>query len=276
MGSGRFSHVAYTSAASTRALTGESDFHYSDTSIARGEYKVHEDLDPKGLTVRESRDSTEHPLALPIAVFFDVTGSMSSYPRLIQAELPKLLAHLENRVPDPQIMVGAIGDAFSDRVPLQVGQFESDNRIDDQLRSILLEGGGGGGNHESYELAFYLLARHTASDHFDKRGAKGYAFIIGDERAYDEVSSAQVTKIIGAGFQGTLPTADVVAEAQQKFHTFFVSVNNPYRDTNQQYWKGLVGNDYYLTLDDPVDLVALLGDTVVKTETASAVATTTP
>jgi hypothetical protein len=274
MGSGRFSHEAYATASTLRSASGISDFHYSDTAIARGDYKVHADLDPKGLTVRECRDSADHPLALPIAVFFDVTGSMSTYPRLIQAELPNLLAHLENRVPDPQIMVGGIGDAFSDRVPLQVGQFESDNRIDDQLRSILLEGGGGGGNHESYELAFYLLARHTAADQWEKGRGKGYAFIIGDERAYETVDSGQVAKIIGGGFQGDIITQSIVAEAQTKFHTFFIAVNNGYLRQNEQYWRGLVGNDYYLTLDDPANLVTLLGDTVVKQEMTNAVATT--
>jgi hypothetical protein len=28
-------------------------------------------------------------------------------------------------------------------VPLQIGQFESDNRMDEQLGNILIEGGGG-------------------------------------------------------------------------------------------------------------------------------------
>jgi hypothetical protein len=45
---------------------------------------------------------------------------------------------------DPQIMFGAIGDATCDRAPLQVGQFESDNRMDDDLGRILLEGGDAG------------------------------------------------------------------------------------------------------------------------------------
>jgi hypothetical protein len=40
-------------------------------------------------------------------------------------------------------MFGAIGDAETDYVPLQVGQFESNNRMDDQLRGIALEGNGG-------------------------------------------------------------------------------------------------------------------------------------
>lgn len=275
MGSGRFDAVSYSAAATTRRATGVDDFAYSVNAQVTGNYAIHADVDPKGLTVRECRDSTEHPLALPIAVFFDVTGSMSHYPRQIQLALPQLLAHLENRVPDPQIMVGAIGDAFSDRVPLQVGQFESDNRIDDQLRSLILEGGGGGGNHESYELAFYLLARHTAADQWEKRNGKGYAFVIGDERAYEKVSSSQVTNIIGGGFQGDIPTQDIVNEAKKKFDVFFVSVNNGYRAQNEQYWRGLVGDDFYLTIDGIPDLVQLIGDTVVSNEVKKT-ATTTP
>ena len=38
---------------------------------------------------------------------------------------------------DPQILFGAIGDATCDRVPLQIGQFESDNRMDDDLGRIV-------------------------------------------------------------------------------------------------------------------------------------------
>ena len=70
-------------------------------------------------------------------------------------------------------MFGGIGDAQSDRVPLQVGQFESDNRMDDQLRTIFLEGNGGGQKSESYELATYFIARHTVTDAWEKRGRKG-------------------------------------------------------------------------------------------------------
>jgi hypothetical protein len=80
-------------------------------------------------------------------------------------------------------MFGAIGDATCDRAPLQVGQFESDNRMDDDLSRILLEGGGGGQKTESYELAMYFMARHTAADCYEKRGKRGYLFIIGDELA---------------------------------------------------------------------------------------------
>ena len=86
-------------------------------------------------------------------------------PRALQAKLPQLLGLLLRKgyAAHPQIMFGAIGDATCDRAPLQVGQFESDNRMDDDLSRILLEGGGGGQKTESYELALYFMARHTAA-----------------------------------------------------------------------------------------------------------------
>ena len=82
---------------------------------------------------------------------------------MLQRKLPQLLGLLLRKgyADDPQIMFGAIGDATCDRAPLQVGQFESDNRMDDDLGRILLEGGGGGQKTESYELAMYFMARHT-------------------------------------------------------------------------------------------------------------------
>jgi hypothetical protein len=97
------------------------------------------------VTMRESRDCAEHPRSLAIAVLFDVTGSMGAVPRVLQAKLPQLLGLLLRKgyAADPQIMFGAIGDASCDGAPLQVGQFESDNRMDDDLGRILLEGGGG-------------------------------------------------------------------------------------------------------------------------------------
>src|SRR5258708_2749563 len=185
MGSGRWSTDVYDAAARHRAATGTGAFAYTDT----GATHVHPDLDPHGVTVRESRDSAEHPRSLALAVLFDVTGSMRNVPRTLQAKLPQLLGLLLRKgyADDPQIMLGAIGDANCDRAPLQVGQFESDNRMDDDLSAILLEGGGGGQKTEAYELAMYFMARHTATDCYPKRGSRGYLFNIRRQDAYRSV-----------------------------------------------------------------------------------------
>ena len=168
MGSGRWSTDVYDAAARYRAATGASAFAHSDS----GATSVHPSLDPNGVTVRESRDCDEHPRSLAIAVLFDVTGSMLEVPRQLQQKLPQLLGLVLRKgyADDPQILFGAIGDATCDRAPLQVGQFESDNRMDDDLSRILLEGGGGGQKTESYELAMYFMARHTATDCYAMRG----------------------------------------------------------------------------------------------------------
>jgi hypothetical protein len=171
MGSGRWSTDVYDAAARMRKATGTSAFAYSDS----GARKVHPALNPFGVGVRESRDSDEHPQSLAIAVLFDVTGSMQRVPRILQEKLPGLLGLILRKgyVRDPHILFGAIGDATCDRVPLQIGQFESDNRMDDDLGRMVLEGGGGGQMTESYELAMYFMARHTSIDCFDRRGRKG-------------------------------------------------------------------------------------------------------
>src|SRR5207247_2068681 len=106
-----------------------------------------------GKVMRESRDSTNHPESNAVIVLFDVTGSMGEVPRTIQRKLPSLMGLLlrKSYLTDPAILVGAIGDAYSDRVPLQIGQFESGIEIEDCLTNIFLEAGGGGQIHETYE-----------------------------------------------------------------------------------------------------------------------------
>jgi hypothetical protein len=220
MGSGRWSTNVYDAAARYRAATGASAFAYSDGGAAR----VHPSLDPCGVTVRESRDCDEHPESLAIAVLFDVTGSMRGVPRVLQAKLPQLLGLLLRKgyATDPQILFGAIGDATCDRAPLQVGQFESDNRMDDDLSRILLEGGGGGQKSESYELALYFMARHTAADCHEKRGKRGYLFIIGDEMAYPRVKPREVRAVIGDDPQHGPAITALMTEVTRKWDTYYI------------------------------------------------------
>lgn len=113
MGSGIWSTDVYSAAASYRAAKGSSAFAYSDS----GARSAHPDLDPHEVTLRESRDSAEHPNSLAVAVLFDVTGSMGGVPRTLQTKLPDLLGLLLRKgyATDPQILFGAIGDATCDR-----------------------------------------------------------------------------------------------------------------------------------------------------------------
>src|SRR5438034_512080 len=250
MGSGRWSTNVYDAAARFRAATGASAFAYSDGGATR----VHPALDPFGVTVRESRDSAEHPRSLAIAVLFDVTGSMGGVPRVLQAKLPQLLGLLLRKgyVTDPQILFGAIGDATCDRAPLQVGQFESDNRMDDDLGRIVLEGGGGGQMTESYELAMYFMARHTSIDCHEKRGRRGYLFVIGDETAYRRVKPDEVEAVIGDRLAEPVHLRRIVDEVRAKYDTYYVlPAGSAYaRDASVLgFWRELLGQNA-IELDD--------------------------
>jgi hypothetical protein len=250
MGSGRWSTDVYSAAAGYRAATGASAFAHSDS----GARTVHDALNPLGVTVRESRDSAEHPASLAIAVLFDVTGSMGGVPRTLQTKLPELLGLLLRKgyAHDPQILFGAVGDATCDRAPLQIGQFESDNRMDDDLGRILLEGGGGGQKTESYELAMYFMARHTAIDCQERRGRRGYLFLIGDELPYRTVKAREVKKVIGDDLERDIPVQEIVAELTRKYDVYYIlPAGASYAGDTEVLatWRKLLGQNV-LELDD--------------------------
>lgn len=270
MGSGKYLGSVSHARLATRNLTGASAFqHYESTRRApRSTWKVHPDLDPFEVDVRESRDSDEHPNSLAIAILFDETGSMKRIPQQVIDTLPDLYGHLTQGglVDDPQLLFGAFGDAYSDRVPLQIGQFESDNRFEDNLEKAFLEGNGGSQKTESYELALYFMARHTSIDCFEKRGLKGYLFMIGDEMAYPEVNGEQVAQLIGDGYQGGLTIDEVIAEVRQKYHFYFIIPSDTYNSRNPQmidFWKSRLG-DHVIQLDNIANLNETIGDVIAK------------
>ena len=267
MGSGLWSASVYDAAAAHRAATGAPAFAYSARTrgTPRSAWAAHPTLDPRGVRRRESRDSDEHPTSRAVTVLFDVTGSMHAIPRRLQEKLPELLGLLLRKgyLAHPQIMFGAIGDATCDAVPLQVGQWESDNRLDDDLERIFLEGGGGGQATESYELALYFMARHTAIDCHEKRGQKGFLFLIGDEMAYPRLKRDEVRRVIGDGLQEDIPVARIVAEVRERFHLYYLLPTGASHGGERQildFWRGLLGQSV-VELDDPeavCETIALL------------------
>ena len=257
MGSGQFDTTLYTSAKQYRQQTGQSAFQYTQ-QVRSGAVPrtVHPDLDPKNAAIRESRDSDEHPNSLAIAVWFDETGSMGSVPMVLQDKLSSLFGLLLRKgyVDDPQIMMAGIGDTHTDPIaPLQVGQFESDNRIDDQLRNIFLEGNGGGQGMEGYAEIPYFMARHTSIDCFEKRGRKGYLFIIGDEKTYPYVDPAVVKKWIGDDLAERIPTKQMFDECAEKYHIYRIEpAGSSYHGDDEvtKHWKALIGDEHVIQLED--------------------------
>jgi hypothetical protein len=257
MGSGNWSTNVYDAAARFRAASGTGAFAYSDrvtASAPRSTWAAHPSLDPKDIGIRESRDSAEHPTSLAIAVLFDVTGSMRAVPQVLQTKLPELFGLILRKgyTEHPQILFGAVGDATCDRVPLQLGQFESDNRMDDDLGNILLEGGGGGQMTESYELALYAMARHTSIDCHEKRGRRGYLFLIGDEMPYGRVKAHEVRRVLGDELAEDIPISRIVAELKRTFDIYYILPAGASYVGNPEvlgFWRKLLGQNV-IELDD--------------------------
>jgi hypothetical protein len=248
MGSSHWSDEFYYDRAKVRAVTGVSAFaHHDAVSTGKAKREVHAKLNPMDV-LRESRDSTAHPESLAIGVVLDVTGSMCHIPKIVQENLPKLLKSLDGVVKDPQILFGAVGDATCDQVPLQVGQFESGIEMDDDLSRFWLEGGGGGNAGESYELALYFFARHTVTDCFEKRGKKGFLFIVGDEPPLDQVNPAEVKSLIGAKID-KITTEAIVKECQKKYNIFFLipdGTSHAGEPRLQSRWASLLGPEHVI------------------------------
>lgn len=260
MGYGNYSHSAHQALIADRAAKPR-----KEVFSQRG---CHALMDPRGLTVRESRDSDEHPNSLGIVFALDVTGSMGNIPELLaRQELPTFMKLLTDcRIPDPQVLFMAIGDATSDNAPLQVGQFETTAKLMDQwLTWSFLEGGGGGSGSESYELAFYVLAQHTDMDCWVKRKKKGYLFMSGDELPYPDVSRHQIEALIGEKLDEDIPIEEVIAAASETYHLFFLIPDLVRRKQCESRWRELLG-DRVICMESHEDTCAVAAAIVGLTE----------
>ncbi len=260
MGYGNYSLDAHAAIIAGRA-------HQAGTEVFR-QTQCHALMNPKGLKVRECRDSADHPDSLGIAFALDVTGSMGDIPRLLaKQELPNFMKLLTAcGVPDPQLMFMAIGDATSDHASLQVGQFESTAELMDQwLTWSYLEGGGGGSGQESYELAFYIAAQHTDMDNLVKRKKKGYLFLTGDELPYPAVSRHQIEALVGEKLDEDIPVEEVIAAAAESYHLFFLIPDLGRRQRCEARWRELLG-DHTICMESPTDACSVAAAIVALTE----------
>jgi uncharacterized protein YfaP (DUF2135 family) len=179
--------------------------------------EVHAALNPFGKK-REVNNVT------PIVVALDVTRSRGDDTKLMYEKLPQLMGQIELKgyTENPGISFAAIGDATIDRAPLQVGQFEGDNRLDQVLERMWIEEGGGGTGQESYELAAYFYSRTNCVRLAQGIGKKGYFFFVGDEGFYPQVDKKAVRRIIGDELDDDMPSAEAFRRLQEKFHAFFI------------------------------------------------------
>lgn len=241
MGSGSFnpsSYRAFTTASASKTV----DEVFTSRNIDKS-------LDPKGVKLRESRDSADNPNSTPIIIAVDVTGSMGMLAESIARQGLGTLFNeiLDNKpITDPHVMFMAIGDAACDKAPLQVSQFEADNRIVEQLTKIYIEHGGGGNLSESYDFPWWFAGNKTEHESFTKRGKRGYLFTVGDEQAPHGLTREHIRKFIGDTVETDQSPAESLADAQRLYDVFHVVIEEGdharrYPDAVKDTWRKLMG-----------------------------------
>ena len=269
MGGGTWTPMAYSRATATKIDSGTT-FEYTKAAKRSGRYEAHDDLkvlDADGRPVtRESRDSDEHPESTPIVIGFDVTGSMGENPAILLKSLKGLFGMLVRKdvVSDPQIAIGAYGDTHCDRAPIQLSQFESDNRIDDNLDNVFIEGGGGGNRGETSTALAWFIAKHVVTDAWEKRGKRGYAFFVGDECAL-EVTEWQSRDFLGEPQGIEITPQEAFGALKEKWDVYFLLVDNyaAKMQNSRVKYADLLGEDHVIKLETtesaPAVIAALVG-----------------
>lgn len=226
-----------------------------------------DDFDPSKVAFRESRDSADNPVSTPIILASDVTGSMGMIAEVLMRDGLNTLAteiYARKPVTDPHILIAAVGDAKTDRAPLQVTQFEADIRVAEQARELWLEGNGGGNGGESYSGAHLFAAMKVSADAIEKRGRKGYLFTIGDEPVHDGMTKAEIKRVLGIDVERDLSAREILAMAERHWEVFHIAlVNEGYCHS----WRGEVLANWRKVLPErtiALEDVGALAETVVS------------
>lgn len=241
MGAGAFDmHIYSTSTSDLK----DKPIHHTFKSSSLKDH-----LNPKGVGMRESRDSVDNPNSTAIIVCLDVTGSMGQIAHKMAVEgLGTMFSEVLSRKPisDPHMMFMAVGDVKCDNSPLQVSQFEADNRIFEQLKDIHVEGGGGGNHSESYTAPWYFAALHTSIDCFEKRGKKGYLFTLGDEECPAKLMASEIQQFIGDNPERDFTAEELLAMVEKQYHVFHIIIEEGdharfHLDRVQNSWRSILG-----------------------------------
>ena len=259
MGSGSYDPSAFSS----YSHTASSQSSNQRRAEAREAVKLHGDWKK----TRYSLVTDEHPRPLPIFVGLDVTGSMqSAHNGLIRGSTVHMLEHLvllgERGKFTPQVLFAGLADRDDPEGSLQLGAFESDIRMYQQLGAVHLGGGGGSEHmHEAgYLDALAFIALKTEIECFTKQGRKGHVFLVGDEYPNAYIPSGELQGMFGVEHQG-LSFSEAVAAVRERYHLTTVFAHTASYGMLEaknvlSCWKKLIGADRVLEIPGSADGLA--------------------
>lgn len=183
MGGSSYDRDVYSSSSSSGWGSSYSSFGASSYSSQRlSSSTLHSSMRANG-KILESKTKT------PIIIVLDVTGSNIDFAKVVYDKLPMFYGQIEQKgyLNDFDVAICAVGDAYSDDYPMQIGSFAKGIKLDSWIEKLVLEGNGGGQRKESYELMAYYLLQNTRF----APGSKPIIFFIGDEMPYPTVNKSQ-------------------------------------------------------------------------------------
>lgn len=205
----------------------------------------------------------------PLVIACDVTGSMKEWPVTIFEKLPLLDLELKEYLEDPKISFAAIGDAYSDKYPLQVQKFSSGKDLVDRLKALIIEGNGGGQVQESYDLAALYYARNIKMP----KAIKPIFIFIGDEGLYEMVDKEQAEKWAKTTIEGKMTTKKAIDELKNKYSVYMVRKlydeggEDRMTETDkklQKQWESYLGADHVVILPEARRVVDVILGIIAK------------
>lgn len=201
--------------------------------------------------------------ANPVVIGVDVTGSMSTWPKVIWDKLPMFYGQImiQGYLKDPAVSFAAVGD-YNDQAPLQVCDFAKGDKLDDEIKKIWLEGGGSGGSGvdglpaESYGLfGYYYLNRCKL-----EKPVTPFLFLCSDECFYPEVEAEHVRDVIGdAQRKEPWDTPGIFKALARKFNVFLLRKSYPaFEERINKHWVDVLGPDHVIPLEDPKSVIDVM------------------
>lgn len=210
-----------------------------------------DDLDPKNKKIISKSKN-------PIIIVLDVTGSNINFARLVYDKLPMFYGEIEskNYLDDFDICICAVGDAWCDTYPIQIGSPAKGLEIDSWLEKIYLESGGGGNEIESYDLMAYYLANNCEFE----ENSTPTVFFIADEGIKYRVDSKQVQEVLGKTCENGLNPWKLLNE---KFNNNVYCMLNKYNgmsfnDKITNSWKDVLPKEHTIRIPEEKAIIDLI------------------